>query len=148
MHIIDKGDILMINAKSRLLFFMLLIGVYLLAFMLNFMPAIKHPDLNVSSIALFSSILYALLLLIYSISGDKKIRIFSLVGILSGVLIYLIDHFILNAIDFLQHLLYAIFTIPFFGGNRLFDIHYAQYSLFLSLFYGVVLGVSICFKKK
>lgn len=138
----------MINGKSRLLLFMLLIGVYLLAFMLNFMPAIKHPDLNVSSIALFSSILYALLLLIYSISGDKKIRIFSLVGILSGVLIYLIDHFILNAIDFLQHPLYAIFTIPFFGGNRLFDIHYAQYSLFLSLFYGVVLGVSICFKKK
>lgn len=89
----DKGDILMINAKSRLLLFMLLIGFYLLAFMLNFMPAIKHPDLYVSILALFSSILLALLLLIYSTSGGKKIRIFSLVGILSGVLIYIIDHF-------------------------------------------------------
>lgn len=144
------------NGKKRVLLLILLIGTYLLAFVMNFMPAIKHPDLNLDRIDLITSILFAIFLLIYSSTGSKKLRIFSMFGIFSGIAIFLIvnfesvmsDNFILNAIASIQYPLYSIFTIPFFGGNLLFDVNYATYSLYLSLFYVIVLGLSIYFKKK
>ena len=58
------------------------------------------------------------------------------------------DNFILNAIASLQYPFYFIFSIPFFGGNLFFNVNYETYSLYLSLFYGVVLGLSIYFKKQ
>lgn len=144
----------MTNSKKFLL--IALIGTYLLAFVMNVMPAIKHPDLNVSISDLITSVLFGFLLLMYSKTGSKKLRIVSIVGIFSGVVICIIHHFesvmsvnpFLNAIASLQYPLYAIFTIPFFGGNLFFDINYGTYSLYLSLFYGVVLGLSIYFKKR
>jgi len=144
------------NEKKRVVLLILLIGTYLLAFVINFMPAIKHPDLNLNRIDLITSILFSIFLLMYSSTGSKKLRIFSMVGIFSGIAIFLIvnlesemsDNFILNAIASLQYPLYPIFTIPFFGGNLLFDVNYGTYSLYLSLFYVIVLGLSIYFKKK
>ena len=146
----------MSNRKKRVLLLILLIGTYLLAFVMNFMPAIKHPDLNLDRIDLITSILFATFLFMYSSTGSKKLRIFSMVGIFSGIAIFLIvnfegvmsDNFILNVIASLQYPLYLIFTIPFFGGNLLFNVNYATYALYLSIFYVIVLGLSIYFKKK
>ncbi|MFK5708098.1 hypothetical protein [Lysinibacillus boronitolerans] len=144
------------NGKKRVLLLILLIGTYLLAFVMNFMPAIKHPDLNLDRIDLITSILFAIFLLMYSSTGSKKLRIFSMFGIFSGIAIFLIvnfesvmsDNFILNTIASIQYPLFSIFTIPFFGVNLLFDVNYATYSLYLSLFYVIVLGLSNYFKKK
>lgn len=144
------------NGEKRVLLLIFLLGTYLLAFVMNFMPAIKHPDLNLDRIGLIISISLAVFLLMYSSTGSKKLRIFSMFGIFSGIAIFLIvnfesvmsDNFILNAIASMQYPLYPIFTIPFFGGNLLFDVNYATYSLYLSLFYVIVLGLSIYFKKK
>jgi len=74
----------MSNRKKRVLLLILLIGTYLLAFVMNFMPAIKHPDLNLDRIDLITSILVATFLLMYSSTGSKKLRIFSMVGIFFG----------------------------------------------------------------
>lgn len=142
--------------KQKKLFLTVLIAAYLLALWINFMPALMHPDLNMNSLNLFVSTLFAIMLLLYSTRGSKKLIIFSIVGTLSGVLIFtintfeyiLMDKLVLDAIASLQYLLYPIFTIPFFGGNLLFNVNYATYSVFLSLFYVVVLGLSIYYKKR
>ncbi|GEL77429.1 hypothetical protein TMU01_16640 [Tenuibacillus multivorans] len=81
--------------------------------------------------------------------------LFSFLGVISGVLVFVItkfehamfDNIILDSIASLQHPFYLIFTTPVFGGNILFDLSYGSYSLLMSLFYGVVYGLTIYFKK-
>lgn len=60
----------------------------------------------------------------------------------------MIEVWIFNAIENLQYLLYPIFIIPLFGGNLLFDISYGKYSLLMSMFYGIVFGLTFYFEKK
>lgn len=144
----------MTNSKKFIL--IALIGTYILAFVMNFMPAIKHPDLNLNIRDLITSVLFGILLLVYSTTESKKLRKVSIAGIFSGVVIFIIynfesvmsDNLFLNAIASIHYPLYFIFTIPFFGGNLLFDVNYGTYSLYLSLFYAIVLGFSIYSKKK
>ncbi|UJL46811.1 hypothetical protein KFZ58_02325 [Virgibacillus sp. NKC19-16] len=136
-------------------FLILLIGSYLLAFSVNLMPALKHPDLNINIFNLLVTLLFMFLLLMYSKKGSKILKLFSIVGVISGILVFVIATFestmigngILDLIVSIQYPFYFIFTIPVFGGNMLFDLSYGGYSLLMSLFYGIVLTLTIYFKK-
>lgn len=97
--------------KNKLLIW--LIGLYVIAFSINLMPALKHPDLHLSILGLFVSIVFMFSLLMYCKKGSHKLRIFSLAGFLSGIIVYLITLlenrligvWIFNAIENLQYLL-------------------------------------------
>lgn len=136
-------------------FLLLLIGSYLLAFSVNFMPALKHPDLSMDIFNLLVTLLFMFILLIYSKKGTKQLILFSMIGVISGLLVFVITTFehamigigILDVIASIQYPFYFIFTIPIFGGNILFDLSYGEYSLLMSLFYGIVFGITIYFKK-
>ncbi|UFU00026.1 hypothetical protein KO561_03410 [Radiobacillus kanasensis] len=136
-------------------FLIFLIGSYFLAFSVNLMPAIKHPDLDVNVFHLLVTLFFMLLLLMYSKKGSKKLKVFALVGVISGLLVFVIttfehamfEHVILNSIAALQYPFYLIFTTPVFGGNMLFDLSYGSYSLLVSLFYGVVFVLTNFFRK-
>jgi vacuolar-type H+-ATPase subunit I/STV1 len=135
-------------------FLILLICTYLLAFSINFMPALKHPDLDMGIFNILVTILFMSLLLMYSKKGSKNLKIFSIIGVISGVLVFVITTFehalfgnvILDAVASFQYPFYLIFTTPLFGGNMIFDISYGIYSLLMSLFYGIVFGLTVYFK--
>ncbi len=137
-------------------FLVLLIASYILAFSVNLMPSIMYPDLNVDGFNLLVSLLFMLLLLLYSRRGSKKLKVFAVLGVISGILVFFIttfehamfDNIILDSIASLQYPFYLIFITPVFGGNLLFAQSYGSYSLLISLFYGIILGLTIYFKKK
>ncbi|WP_226036573.1 hypothetical protein [Aquibacillus saliphilus] len=139
----------------KYLFLILLIGSYLLAFSINLIPSIKHPDLTIGIFNLLVTILFMVLLLLYSEKGSKILKIFSIFGVISGVIVFVITTFehdmigngILDVIVSIQYPFYLIFITPLFGGNILFDLSYGTYSLLMSLFYGVVIGLTVYFKK-
>ncbi|AIF45277.1 hypothetical protein [Virgibacillus sp. SK37] len=136
-------------------FFVFFIATFLLALSVNLMPAIMHPDLNVNVFNLLVTLLYMFLLLLYSRKGSKKLKMFAVVGVISGILVFFIstfehamfDNIILDSIASLQYPFYLIFTMPLFGGNILFDLSYGSYSLLMSLFYGIIFGLTNYFKK-
>jgi len=133
----------------------LLICSYILAFSINMMPALKHPDLNLNVFNLFVSIILLIVLLIYTRKGNNKLKVFSIIGVISGVLIFTIktfensmfDHTFWDTIASIQYPFYLIFTTPLFGLNILFDLNYATYSLLLSLFYFLVFILAVNTKK-
>ncbi|WP_240456701.1 hypothetical protein [Virgibacillus halodenitrificans] len=83
-------------------------------------------------------------------------KVFAVLGVISGILVFFIttfehamfDNIILDSIASLQYPFYLIFITPVFGGNLLFAQSYGSYSLLISLFYGIILGLTIYFKKK
>ncbi|OZU87583.1 hypothetical protein CIL03_15955 [Virgibacillus indicus] len=133
----------------------LLIGSYLLAFSINLMPSIKHPDSSIGTFNALVTILFMVLLLMYSKKGSRILKIFSIFGVISGVIVFVITTFehvmigngILDVIATIQYPFYLIFITPLFGGNILFDLSYGSYSLLMSLFYGVVFGLTVYFQK-
>lgn len=133
----------------------LLIGSYLLAFSINLMPSIKHPDSSIDTFNALVTILFMVLLLMYFKKGSKILNIFSIFGVISGVIVFVITTFehamigngILDVIASIQYPFYLIFITPLFGGNILFDLSYGSYSLLMSLFYGVVFGLTVYFQK-
>ena len=136
-------------------FFILFIGSYVLALLINIMPALKHPDLNMNIFNLLVTLLFMFLLLMYSKNGSKTLKVFSIIGVISGILVFVIktienalfDNVIFDAIASIQYPLYLIFTSPIFGGNILFDLSYGSYALSTSLFYGVVFGLTVYSKQ-
>ena len=139
--------------KNKLL--KILIGTYFLAFSINFMPALKHPDINMGIFNIIVTILFMFFLLMYSKKGSKFLKIFSVFGVISGVIVFVITTFksvmigngILDVIVSIQYPFYLIFTTPLFGGNLLFNFDYGSYSLLLSLFYAIVFGITNYFNK-
>lgn len=139
----------------KYLFLILLIGSYLLALSINLMTSIKHPDSTIGIFNLLVTVLFMVLLLLYSKKGSKILKIFSIFGVISGVILFVITTFehsmigngILDVIASIQYPFYLIFITPLFGGNILFDLSYGSYSLWMSLFYGVVFGLTVYFKK-
>ena len=139
--------------KNKLL--IILIGSYFLAFSINFMPALKHPDINMGIFNIIVTILFVLFLLMYSKKDSMFLKIFSVFGVISGVIVFLISTFkstmigngILDVIVSIQYPFYLIFTTPLFGGNLLFNFDYGSYSLLLSLFYAIVFGITNYFNK-
>lgn len=127
--------------KFKLL--ILLMCLYVVAFTINVIPSIKHPDSNMNIFNLFATILFLLVLLMYSKKSTKKLKILSIFGVISGVLVFVItrvedfmfNYAILDAIGSIQYPLYLIFTTPLFGINFLFDLSYGTFALLMSLFY-------------
>lgn len=93
-------------------------------------------------------------LIISSKEGSKNLKVFALLGVISGVFIFVIssfkqamlDHSILDLITSLQYPFYFIFIAPLFGGNILLDLSYGSYSLIMTLFYGLVYGLTVYLK--
>ncbi|MYL46389.1 hypothetical protein GLV94_12115 [Virgibacillus halodenitrificans] len=137
-------------------FLVLLIASYILAFSVNLMPSIMYPDLKVNGFNLLVTLLFMFLLLLDSRRGSKMLKVFAVLGAISGILVFFIttfehamfDNIILDSIASLQYPFYLIFITPVFGGNLLFAQSYGSYSLLMSLFYGIILGLTIYFKKK
>ncbi|MCJ0930512.1 hypothetical protein MST22_05030 [Virgibacillus halodenitrificans] len=135
-------------------FLVLLIASYILAFSVNLMPSIMYPDLKVDGFNLLVTLLFMFLLLLYSRRGSKKLKVFAVLGVISGILVFFIttvehamfDNIILDSIASLQYPFYLIFITPVFGGNILFDLSYGSYSLLMSLFYGIIFVFTIYFK--
>ncbi|PAV27743.1 hypothetical protein CIL05_20225 [Virgibacillus profundi] len=133
----------------------LVIASYLLAFSINLMPALKYPDSHMNILNSLVTILFMGLLLMYTKKGSRILKIFSMLGVISGVIVFVITTFehamigngILDVIASIQYPFYLIFITPLFGGNILFDLSYGSYSLLMSLFYGGVFGLTAYFRK-
>ncbi|SDQ81179.1 hypothetical protein SAMN05216232_0166 [Virgibacillus subterraneus] len=136
--------------------YIFLIGSYLLAFSINLMPSIKHPDSDIDILNSLVTILFMVLLLTYSKKGSRILKTFSMFGVISGVIVFVITTFehdmigngILDVIASIQYPFYLIFITPLFGGNILFDLSYGSYSLLMSLFYGAVFVLTTVDSKK
>lgn len=124
----------------------IVICAYLVAVSINLMPALKYPDLNVNIFNLVGSLLFLTVFFLYARKGNQKLAVFSMIGMLSGIIVFLITTFesfifeyaILDVIASIQYPLYLIFTTPLFGGNLLIGVNYEVYSLLTSLFYLIV----------
>jgi len=138
---------------ARWLLIVLVIGTYLLSFSVNLIPSLKHPDSILHIHNLIVSILFTVVLLIITKLGSKKIIFFSLVGIVAGVLVYLLQQFedilinnvVLDTIASIQYPLYILFITPIFGVNLFFNLDYGVFSLVLAIFYCLILGLTIYF---
>ncbi|MFB4166854.1 hypothetical protein [Virgibacillus sp. JSM 102003] len=130
----------------KYIFLLLVIGSYLLAFSINLIPSIKHPDSDIDILNSLVTVLFMVLLLTYTKKGSRILKTFSMIGVISGVIVFVITTFehdmigngILDVIASIQYPFYLIFITPLFGGNILFDLSYGSYSLLMSLFYGAV----------
>lgn len=140
----------------------LLIVFYVIAFLTNFMSSIKYPDANITIFNLLATVFFVLILLKYTKeklhvkNGNKKLKVYLLLGVISGVLIYVIkmfenfmfDYPVLDAIASIQYPIYLIFITPLFGVNVLFNLSSSTFALFMSLFYVISLFYVVSFKKK
>lgn len=139
----------------KYIYLILLIASYLLAFSINLIPSIKYPDSSINIFNTFVTILFVVLLLIYAKKESKKLKIFSIFGVISGVVVFvittlehaMIGNGILDVIVSIQYPFYLLFITPLFGANVLFDLSYGSYSLLMSLFYGILFGLIVYLKK-
>ncbi|WAA08878.1 hypothetical protein [Fervidibacillus albus] len=127
----------------------LFIVSYIVAISLNFFPSMKFPDVSVNGFHFLATSIFLIGLSIYILKGIKsvrdihRLRLFSLVGVLSGFIIYVFHiverfgagSFSGDIIAFFQYPFYFIFTTPMFGGNFLFQVDYGMYALFTSFIY-------------
>lgn len=132
--------------KKTLIF---LICFYIVAFAINLIPSIKHPDSNVTILNLLVTILFIVTLLVFvkkiplKNGFNKSLNIFLIFGFLSGLIVYVItkfehitlDYAILDAIASIHYPFYIIFTTPLFGLNYLFGVNYGVFSLLMSVVY-------------
>ncbi|MBD7942612.1 MULTISPECIES: hypothetical protein [Psychrobacillus] len=124
----------------------ILILLYLVALVFNFMPAIKFPDGNLNFYHLVISICLLVGLLIYT--GKKMLRIWILIAFGASLTVFGINslenqflHFsFLDVIANIQYPLYMFFVIPLFGLNKLLNLSYGSFSLIVSLIYLVILA--------
>lgn len=131
---------------------LLLILSYCIAFGINLIPSIKHPDSSIDILNIIVTFTYLVILLLLTLvtseNGSKILKVFSILGVISGVVVFLIKTFestmigngIFDLIVSLQYPLYLIFSTPLFGINVFFDLGYGTFSLILSIFY---LGIFI-----
>ena len=136
--------------KKRKAFEICLAVIYLLALSMNFMTALKYPDLNSEVEHLLVSLAFLSLLLLYSLFGGKLYRKLMISGVISGVVCfaaqhyqgYLYDIWIIDAISSIQYPLYVMYVAPLFGLNLFFDYTPAMYSLLVSLLFLICFIVS------
>lgn len=116
---------------------------YVLAFITNFMPALKNPDLTIGSTHLLSTFFFLVMFVQYVIKVHERFKYVLLLGMFSGLIVFVVNLFeelifkyaILDVVASIQYPMYIIFITPFFGANMLFDISYGSYSLLVSFVY-------------
>ena len=136
--------------KKRKAFIICLAVVYLLALSINFMTALKYPDLDVTAEHLSISLVFLALLLLYSLFSGKLYRKLIVSGVIGGVVCfaaqhyqgYLYDSWIVDALSSIQYPLYVMYVAPLFGMNLLFEYTPAMYSLLVSLLFLICFTVS------
>ena len=129
--------------KKHKAFIICLAVVYLLALSMNFMTALKYPDLDGEFGHLLISLFLLSLLLLYSYFGGKLYSRLMAVGVLGGIVCFAAQHYqsyvsdigIFDAISAIQYPLYVMYVAPLFGINLLFDTTPALYSLMISLLF-------------
>ncbi|MCG3088927.1 hypothetical protein [Sporosarcina cyprini] len=129
--------------KSKL--FILLCCSYLIAFVINLIPSIKHPDSTMTIIHLFASTL-----LVIALSAFIKMTSFQnvvvkntlFIGFISGLMVYTVNFLtslteiaMIDILAAIQYPFYLIFVTPFFGMNYLVGLSYDAFSLLLSAVY-------------
>lgn len=146
----------------KIIILILLAASYILAFSINLLSSIKHPDTTMNITQLYVSAFYLLILTALIIvssritKGTKIVRLFVISGIFSGILIYIIttfehimmEYFILDILASIQYPIYPIFVTPLFGFNYLFDLKYGEFSLLVSLVYLVLWYLGYRTKKR
>ena len=140
----------------KLKWLMILITLYVIAFITNLMPAAKYPDTTMNSLNLLVSILFLITLLIFTKKASNKwLKMFLLLGSISGLVVYAIKRFedtmmnyvIWDIIASIQYPFYLIFTTPLFGINYLFQMNYEIFSLLMSAVYVIALILVMSLKK-
>ncbi|PYF08325.1 hypothetical protein [Ureibacillus chungkukjangi] len=135
----------------------LLIVSYLLAFSINLMPAIKHPDLQIGMLNFLVSLVFMAFIVISLKTGSQKLKKFIIGGTYAGIVIFFISELetyyisgssIFDAIASIQYPLYVIFVTPLFGMNLFLDTSYEVLSIMLGIFYAVVWCIIDYFQKK
>lgn len=138
-----------------------LFGSYVIAFITNLIPSLKHPDSTLNIFHLLVTVLFfiALLLIIrkasFSSKSLKGLKLFFIFGFLSGFVVYVIkmledtmmNYVILDMIASIQYPFYLMFITPLFGVNYLFDINYEIFSLIMSAVYLIAFIFVMSFKK-
>ena len=131
--------------KNRMFVIMFAL-MYVVSFAVNFMPAIKFPDLTVDSVHLLTSVLFTMFLLGSSFSRNPAIQLFSLIGMIACVIVfglhsieYLVaSSVVMDLVISLQYPLYFVFVVPLFGLNYVSDIDYGTFAALTSIIYGIV----------
>lgn len=126
----------------------LLLCVYITAFLVNSIPSIKYPDTNLSIINLIASTIFVITLVAVVIKGAtnsmiKILKYFFMIGFISGLIIFIIKVFedilikntILDVISSIQYPIYLLFYSPFFGINYIVNTDYGYFVLIISIFY-------------
>lgn len=129
---------------------------YFIAFSLNLVPSIKHPDSTINILNLLAAALFLVALLTAVKKGTfKGIKLFLIAGFVSGLVVYtlnlmedtLMSHAVLDVITSIQYPVYLLFITPLFGMNYLFDISYGVFSLLMAGVYGLIF-VSVTSREK
>ncbi|WAA12836.1 hypothetical protein [Fervidibacillus halotolerans] len=136
--------------QKKWLFFFII--SYLVAFSINVFPSMKFPDVSVNGYHILATCFFLVGLVTYILKGMKssieisRLKGFLFIGFFSGFLIYLFHifedigagGFAADIIGSIQYPFYIIFTIPLFGGNYLFQLNYAIYSIIASFIYFIL----------
>lgn len=142
--------------KKNKVFLLVIVGVYLLALIINFTVAIKYPDLSISTPSFLISLILLLLLLFYSFFGERIYRFMIIIGVVGSVFISVVQYYqdviydiwILDVLSALQYPLYVMYVAPLFGINLLLDYTPAMYTLSVSIVFLICLIISVYIKKK
>ncbi|MER2261306.1 MAG: hypothetical protein ABS934_04775 [Psychrobacillus sp.] len=130
-------------------FLIMIIVIYIIALLVNFVPAIKFPDHRISIFNLAISVLFLIGILYYS-SVKNGIVLYGIGFVATSVIFvvnliesYLFDYVVLDVLANIQYPLYVIFVIPFFGLNKLLNMSYGNFSFIVSLLYLIILAGSL-----
>jgi len=115
---------------------------------------VLHPDLLIRSDHVYVAITTVILLLyaFVSLAKNKKYKIiyyFESTVIASGLLIFIVNA--LNIKGFIygfMSVLFALFIGPIYGFNSFIEVNYATYSLFVSIYFLVVMIMTMTFDKE
>lgn len=130
-------------------FLIMIIVIYIIALLVNFVPAIKFPDHRISIFNLAISVLFLIGILYYSSVKNGTVLYgigfvaTSVIFVVNLIESYLFDYVVLDVLANIQYPLYVIFVIPFFGLNKLLNMSYGNFSFIVSLLYLIILAGSL-----
>lgn len=126
-----------------------------MSLIINFMPAIKYPDLSINPANFLISFLFLLVFVFYSLIGGKLYRNLMIIGFIGSVFIFVVHHYrnfiyeiwILDVLSSIQYPLYVLYVAPLFGMNLLLDYNPEVYSFCVSFVFLLCFLVSMYMNK-
>ena len=134
-------------------FILIILGTYIFSLFVNFFPALKHPDAEMTLLHFFSSAIFLGALIISYRKLYAILKKYLIIGMFAGIYIFISDiiitkmneNLILDLVTSLMYPLYFIFVTPLFGGNLLLNLSYSLYSIVVSIIY---LGIYVILKRR